>query len=152
MAANVITLEDGWSRLKTGGVKKIEDILEDMKDGVYKDKITTDEYSALYTTVYTMCTQKPPNNWSEHLYNNYCEAVKEILTSRILPRIKEKHDEFMLRELVRRWEKKWVTRGHMTVLKWERVQTDGEANGRGLEKTEVVAAAEPSRKRPRASA
>ena len=50
MAANVITLEDGWSRLKTGGVKKIEDILEDMKDGVYKDKITTDEYSALYTT------------------------------------------------------------------------------------------------------
>ena len=104
MAANVITLEDGWSRLKTGGVKKIEDILEDMKDGVYKDKITTDEYSALYTTVYTMCTQKPPNNWSEHLYNNYCEAVKEILTSRILPRIKEKHDEFMLRELVRRWD------------------------------------------------
>ena len=54
--------------------------------------------------------------------------------------------------LVRRWEKMWVTRGHMTVLKWERVQTDGEANGRGLEKTEVVAAAEPSRKRPRASA
>jgi len=104
MAANVIMLEDGWAKLKTGGVKKIEDILEDMKDGVYKDKITTDEYSALYTTVYTMCTQKPPNNWSEHLYNNYCEAVKEILTSRILPRIKEKHDEFMLRELVRRWD------------------------------------------------
>eukprot|EP00316_Scyphosphaera_apsteinii_P011384 CAMPEP_0119338308 /NCGR_PEP_ID=MMETSP1333-20130426/95746_1 /TAXON_ID=418940 /ORGANISM="Scyphosphaera apsteinii, Strain RCC1455" /LENGTH=698 /DNA_ID=CAMNT_0007349543 /DNA_START=233 /DNA_END=2329 /DNA_ORIENTATION=- len=51
-----------------------------------------------------MCTQKPPNNWSEHLYNNYCEAVKDYLTARILPRIKEKHDESMLRELVRRWE------------------------------------------------
>ena len=44
-----------------------------------------------------MCTQKPPNNWSEHLYHNYCEAVKEYLTVRILPRIKEKHDEAMLR-------------------------------------------------------
>ena len=51
-----------------------------------------------------MCTQKPPNNWSEQLYNYYCEAVKEYLSARILPRIKEKHDESMLRELVRRWE------------------------------------------------
>ena len=92
-----------------------------------------------------MCTQKPPNNWSEHLYNNYCDAVraplprpprpwstlrpgggppqqhcrphrsrlttrspsasqvKEYLSARILPRIRDKHDESMLRELVRRW-------------------------------------------------
>ena len=51
-----------------------------------------------------MCTQKPPNNWSEHLYNNYCDAVKDYLSARILPRIKEKHNEAMLKELVRRWE------------------------------------------------
>lgn len=101
---SVILLEEGWNRLKTGGVMKIEQILEDMQGGVYKSYISTEEYSALYTTVYTMCTQKPPNNWSEHLYNNYCEAVKDYLSARILPRIKEKHDEAMLRELVRRWE------------------------------------------------
>lgn len=51
-----------------------------------------------------MCTQKPPNNWSEHLYNNYVESVKDYLSARILPRIREKHEEYMLRELVRRWE------------------------------------------------
>lgn len=163
----VILLEDGWNKLKTGGVMKIEQILEDMQDSVYKNHISTEEYSALYTyaaarrrraashrpptpprlgpcaggprggacalhvpgcipsgacahslcsyapayarlsarsTVYTMCTQKPPNNWSEHLYNNYCDAVKDYLSARILPRIKEKHDEAMLKELVRRWE------------------------------------------------
>jgi len=99
-----ILLEEGWNKLKVGGVKKIEEILEDMQGGVYKNRISTDEYSQLYTTVYTMCTQKPPNNWSEQLYNYYCEAVKEYLTARILPRIRVKHDEFMLRELVRRWE------------------------------------------------
>jgi len=99
-----ILLEDGWEKLKVGAVQKIEGILEDMRDGVYKNKITTDEYSMLYTTVYTMCTQKPPNNWSEQLYNNYVEAVKDYLSARILPRIREKHDEYMLRELVRRWE------------------------------------------------
>jgi len=38
------------------------------------------------------------------LYNNYCDAVKDYLSARILPRIKEKHDEAMLKELVRRWE------------------------------------------------
>jgi len=101
---SVILLEDGWNKLKTGGVMKIEQILEDMQTGDYKSSISTEEYSALYTTVYTMCTQKPPNNWSEHLYNNYCDAVKDYLSARILPRIKEKHDEAMLKELVRRWE------------------------------------------------
>ena len=49
MNAQVILLEDGWNRLKTGGVQKIEEILEDMQGGVYKSKISTDEYSALYT-------------------------------------------------------------------------------------------------------
>ena len=36
---NVIMLEDGWAKLKTGGVQKIEEILEDMKDGVYKNLV-----------------------------------------------------------------------------------------------------------------
>ena len=44
-----ILLEDGWEKLKTGAVEKIEGILEDLKEGVYKNKITTDEYSMLYT-------------------------------------------------------------------------------------------------------
>lgn len=61
----VILLDDGWKRLKEGGVQKIEQILENVQGGDYKSGITTEEYSTLYTTVYTMCTQKPPNNWSE---------------------------------------------------------------------------------------
>ena len=40
----------------------------------------------------------------QHLYNNYCDAVKDYLSVRILPRIKERHEEQMLNELVRRWE------------------------------------------------
>ena len=51
MASQVILLEDGWNKLKSGGVNKIEAILEDMHGGVYKDKISTEEYSALYTCV-----------------------------------------------------------------------------------------------------
>lgn len=104
MNGPVITLEEGWQRLKTNGVLKIQEILEELIEKVYRVRITTDEYSQLYTTVYSMCTQKPPNNWSEQLYNNYCSSVKEYLTVRVLPRIKSKSNELMLRELVRRWE------------------------------------------------
>ena len=49
MQAQPILLEDGWEKLKTGAVQKIEAILEDMREGVYQNKITTDEYSDLYT-------------------------------------------------------------------------------------------------------
>ena len=49
MNPTVILLDDGWKKLKEGGVQKIEEILEDMQDGVYKHRITTDEYSQLYT-------------------------------------------------------------------------------------------------------
>ena len=49
MNQQVILLEDGWNKLKTGGVQKIEEILEDMQGGVYKTRISTDEYSHLYT-------------------------------------------------------------------------------------------------------
>lgn len=104
MDNSTISLETGWETLKAGGVDKIENILEDLETGVYKDKITADEFSMLYTTVYKMCTQKPPYNWSEQLYNNYCDAIKEYLQLRILPKLKEKHGEYMLKELVRRWE------------------------------------------------
>ncbi len=49
MNSQVISLADGWKKLLEGGVLKIEEILEDMVDNVYQNRITTDEYSALYT-------------------------------------------------------------------------------------------------------
>jgi len=49
MNNQVILFEDGWNKLNTGGVLKIEEILEDAQGGVYQHKISTDEYSQLYT-------------------------------------------------------------------------------------------------------
>ena len=45
--------------------------------------ITTDEYSSLYTTVYTMCTQKrgvqdAPNNFTQDLYERYCDHLRDV--------------------------------------------------------------------------
>ncbi|KAK7284680.1 hypothetical protein RJT34_19430 [Clitoria ternatea] len=66
----------------------------------------------LYTTIYNMCTQKPPNDFSQQLYDKYREAFEEYIKTTVLPSLREKHDEFMLRELVQRWL------NHKVMVRW----------------------------------
>ncbi|KAL6217275.1 hypothetical protein ACLB2K_010492 [Fragaria x ananassa] len=66
----------------------------------------------LYTTIYNMCTQKPPYDYSQQLYDKYREAFEEYITTTVMPSLREKHDEFMLRELVQRWA------NHKIMVRW----------------------------------
>ncbi|AQK42194.1 Cullin-1 [Zea mays] len=66
----------------------------------------------LYTTIYNMCTQKPPQDYSQQLYDKYRESFEEYIASMVLPSLREKHDEFMLRELVQRWS------NHKVMVRW----------------------------------
>ena len=59
-----------------------------------------------------MCTQKPPHDYSATLYERYREAFNEYITTTVLPALREKHDEYMLRELVKRWE------NHKLMVRW----------------------------------
>ncbi|XP_027352113.1 cullin-1 isoform X3 [Abrus precatorius] len=59
-----------------------------------------------------MCTQKPPYDFSQQLYDKYKEAFDEYIKSIVLPSLREKHDEFMLRELVQRWL------NHKVMVRW----------------------------------
>ncbi|KAL5655510.1 hypothetical protein ACJX0J_034829, partial [Zea mays] len=63
-------------------------------------------------TIYNMCTQKPPHDYSQQLYDKYRESFEEYITSMVLPSLREKHDEFMLRELVQRWS------NHKVMVRW----------------------------------
>lgn len=45
-----------------------------------------------YRTIYNMCTQKPPNDYSQQLYDKYREAFEEYITSTV--RIEEHRDMF----------------------------------------------------------
>ena len=64
MSATIIPLEEGWARLEAG-LRRCEGFIDGAKS------VSSREYSALYVTAYTMCTQKPPNNWSADLYQRY---------------------------------------------------------------------------------
>ena len=59
-----------------------------------------------------MCTQKPPHDFSQQLYERYREAFNEYISSVVLPALGEKSGEFMLKELVRRWD------DHKVMVRW----------------------------------
>ncbi|KAG5228476.1 cullin [Salix suchowensis] len=99
-------LEQGWEYMQKG-ITKLKGIL----DGSL-EQFNSEEYMMLYTTIYNMCTQKPPNDYSQQLYDKYREAFQVYINSTVLPSIREKHNEFMLRELVKRWV------NHKIMVRW----------------------------------
>ncbi|KAH1107168.1 hypothetical protein J1N35_010936 [Gossypium stocksii] len=110
MGCENIEFDQGWGEMEKG-IEKLKRILAGEKETPF----TSREYMTLYTTIYNMCNQKAPHDYSEQLYNKYKETLDEYITSTVLPSLKEKHDEFMLRELVERWLNhkimvKWLTR------------------------------------------
>lgn len=36
-----------------------------------------------YSTIYNMCTQKPPNDYSQQLYDKYKEAFEEHINKKV---------------------------------------------------------------------
>ncbi|KAE8665461.1 Cullin-2 [Hibiscus syriacus] len=107
MERKIIELDQGWDYMHKG-ITKLRRILE----GLPEPQFSSEEYMMLYTTIYNMCTQKPPHDFSQQLYDKYREAFEEYITSTVLPSLREKHDEFMLRELVKRWA------NHKVMVRW----------------------------------
>ncbi|CAL8463270.1 g2804 [Coccomyxa elongata] len=93
-----IELETGWSFMQKG-IMKLRKLLE----GEEEDQFTAENYMMLYTTIYNMCTQKPPYDYSEQLYNRYRDSFSLYITEKVLPALREHHDEYLLRELYKRW-------------------------------------------------
>ncbi|KAK4282834.1 hypothetical protein QN277_014162 [Acacia crassicarpa] len=93
-----IDLEQGWDLIQKG-IKKMKNILEGLPEG----RFSSEECEMLAMTVYKMCTQRPPNDYSRRLYNKFRESLEEYILSTVLPALREKHDEVMFRELVQRW-------------------------------------------------
>ncbi|XP_024626404.1 cullin-1 [Medicago truncatula] len=107
MDRKVIDFDQGWAYMENG-IKKLKRILE----GLPETQFTSEEYMMLYTTIYNMCTQKPPLDYSQQLYDKYKEVFDEYIRSTVLSAVRDKHDEFMLRELVQRWL------NHKVLVRW----------------------------------
>eukprot|EP00798_Chlamydomonas_sp_ICE-L_P016007 gene16007-22145_t len=93
-----IELQDGWSVMQNG-INKLIRLLE----GEQEEQFNAEQYMSLYTTIYDMCTQKPPHDYSEQLYGKYKEAFSTYITEKVLPILKEHREEVLLKELYKRW-------------------------------------------------
>ncbi|XP_077240736.1 cullin-1-like [Tasmannia lanceolata] len=102
-----IELDQGWEFMQKG-ITKLKNILE----GLPEPQFSVEDFMMLYTTIYNMCTQKPPYDYAQQLYDKYKESFDEYITSTVLPSLREKHDEFLLRELVKRWA------NHKVMVRW----------------------------------
>ncbi|XP_057440709.1 cullin-1-like isoform X2 [Lotus japonicus] len=106
MVKETLSFEEGWGNMQKG-ITKLKRILE-----TKEDNFDSEQYMMLYTTIYNMCTQRAPCDYSRKLYDKYQEFIDEYLTSTVLPILRKKHDEFLLRELVIRWE------NHQLMIRW----------------------------------
>ena len=100
MSTAVVELEDGWEKITKGAIERLQQILEQDLVG---HKFDNTEYMTYYTLVYNMCTQKPPHNYSEQLYERYRLAISKYLNTAVLPSVREKTGQYMLQEVGKRW-------------------------------------------------
>jgi cullin 1 len=133
------------------GIDKLKRILEDETT----EQFNAEQYMILYTyglgpamraqasvvmlgspcrTIYNMCTQKPPHDYSEQLYNRYKEAFEVYVHDKVgvpaqwlspgmphpcrptdlqvLPALKRHSNEVLLKEMLRRWD------NHKLMVRW----------------------------------
>lgn len=109
----IITFEDGWTKVNNEGILKLQSVIKNMSNKDATNYFTNTEYVALYTTIYQMCIQKSPYCYTPELYDAFRRSIQTYLESVVLPEIRSRQGEHMVKELVRRWEdhklmKKWL--------------------------------------------
>lgn len=104
----IIRYEQGWEELQKW-ITKLKRIVE----GLPEPKFTAESYVIPYTTIYHMCTQKPPHDCSEKLYDKYFETFEDYYTLTVMPSLRTaKNDESLLNQLVEKWA------NHKVMVRW----------------------------------
>ncbi|KAK4265736.1 hypothetical protein QN277_026750 [Acacia crassicarpa] len=106
-ARTTIDLEQAWDLIQKG-ITKLKNNLE----GLAEEQLSVADNMMLYTTFYNMWTQKRSHDYPQELYDKYRDSFEEYIVSKVQPDLRERHDEFMLRELVKRWA------NHKIMVRW----------------------------------
>ncbi|XP_026194190.1 cullin-1 [Cyclospora cayetanensis] len=113
---DLVTLEEGWTKLRLQGIEKVQRFLEQRPERSQANKrvcvVSNKDYAAIYTMVYTMCTQRSPYNFSQDLYQLYGDSIVRYVHSTVLPSLENRRGSDLLEELLCRWD------NHRTLVKW----------------------------------
>ncbi|GAX74529.1 hypothetical protein CEUSTIGMA_g1978.t1 [Chlamydomonas eustigma] len=102
-----IELKEGWGFMQNG-IDKLIRVLE----GQPEEQFNAEQYMSLYTTIYNMCTQKPPHDFSEQLYDRYRSSFEIYIKEQVIKSLLEHHGEVLLKELYIRWQ------NHKLMVRW----------------------------------
>eukprot|EP01084_Bolivina_argentea_P311252 538748_1 len=115
--SQTISLKDGWDRIFKVGVQPFFERVEnvDDPDQMKKTSIPQQQYILAYDTIFTMCIQREPYNYSSPLYQKHSEALTKYFKEKAVPALqkaKEQHGLIYLKEWVKRWRcNKWAVDG-----------------------------------------
>ncbi|KAJ8903171.1 hypothetical protein NDN08_004281 [Rhodosorus marinus] len=102
-----IDFKDGWEFLEQNGFSPLLDTLEEFGDA--KLTFKAGQLVELSLMVYRVCSSKqsapPPPPQREDLYRRVEKRINQYLEEKVLKAVTEKelHGEFLLKELVKRW-------------------------------------------------
>ena len=89
--SNCIELEEGWSKIQPNIDRLVQQLWP--SKGVHHaspiddPEISSKGYMSTFIQVYNMCTQKPPHNYSDQLYERYKQTVEQIFKENVIPRL-----------------------------------------------------------------
>ncbi|XP_059440547.1 cullin-1-like [Corylus avellana] len=95
----LIMLDEGL-RILEEGIVKANNILIGHPP---KSLFSGEDYMKFYNCVYTMCSQRPPYEYSEELYERYKTALEASIVSIVLPSLYDKYDAYLLVSLLQMW-------------------------------------------------
>ncbi|KAI5328257.1 hypothetical protein L3X38_027654 [Prunus dulcis] len=104
----IVECDQGWNSIQEG----IMNLKRRIAEGIPENQVSAAVNVDIYTTIYNMCIQKPPHDYAQQLYDKYQKTFEEHITSTVLPFLKAKHEEFLLRDFVKSWE------DHKVMLRW----------------------------------
>ncbi|CAH8388345.1 unnamed protein product [Eruca vesicaria subsp. sativa] len=103
-SGKIIEFEKGCKCIETGVLKLTNILEEEITTSETQPPFDPGEYMEHYTTIYNMCIPPNPPNYSQRLYHKYHDILEHYANKTVLPCIQQKHDEYLLRELSRRWD------------------------------------------------
>ncbi len=107
----IILLEEGWA-LVLEKIDLIKKFVETRDYSSQKTIISRAEYIQVYTTAYDMCTQPEPYDYTEKLYELYCDYYKNYLSNDVLPQLEKIIDLKIIDSIVQRYD------NHLIMNRW----------------------------------
>ncbi len=107
----IVLLEEGWA-LDLEKNDLIKKFVETRDYSSQKTIISRSEYIQVYTTAYDMCTQPEPYDYTEKLYDLYCDYYKNYLSNDVLPQLEKIIDLKIIDSIVQRYD------NHLIMNRW----------------------------------